>query len=114
LKRGIPNRGDVLHIDLDPTKGREQQGKRLVLLLTVAAFNRFGLALVCPVSPGGGFAWEHGFAVSLSGAGTRTQGVVLCHQVRTLDYRERGARWAESLPSEIMDEVLARVRTLLD
>jgi hypothetical protein len=35
-------------------------------------------------------------------------------QVRTLDYRERRAAWVETLPTEIVEEVLARVRTLLD
>ena len=35
-------------------------------------------------------------------------------QVRTLDYRERRAAWVETLPAEIVEEVLARVRTLLD
>jgi len=114
VKRGLPDRGDILHIDLDPTKGREQRGRRLVLVLSTAEINRFGLVLVCPVTQGGGFAREHGFAVSLTGAGTTTQGVVLCHQVRTLDYKERGARWVEVLPQEIVEEVLARVRTLLD
>jgi mRNA interferase ChpB len=114
VKRGIPDRGDILHIDLDPTKGREQRGKRFVLVLSPAAFNRFGLALVCPVTQGGEFAREHGFAVSLSGAGTRTQGVVLCHQVRTLDYKERNAKGVEALQEEIVEDVLARVRTLLD
>ena len=114
MRRGIPDRGDILHVDLDPTKGQEQQGRRFVLVLTPATFNRFGLMLVCPVTQGGAFAREHGFAVSLSGAGTRTQGVVLCHQTRTLDFRERGATWVESLPSDIVEDVLARVRTLLD
>lgn len=114
LKRGVPDRGDIFHIDLDPVKGREQQGKGFVLVLTPAVFNRFGLMLVCPVTQGGTFAREHGFAVSLSGAGSRTQGVALCHQVRTLDYRERNAAWVESLPADIVEEVLARVRTLLD
>jgi mRNA interferase ChpB len=114
LRRGIPDRGDILHTDLDPAKGREQRGKRFVLVLSIADFNRFGLTLVCPVRQGGEFAREHGFAVSLSGAGTRTQGVVLCHQVRTLDYKERDGKWVESLPEEIVEEVLARVRTLLD
>ena len=28
----IPQRGDILHIDLEPTRGREQQGKRYVLV----------------------------------------------------------------------------------
>jgi mRNA interferase ChpB len=114
LNRGIPDRGDILHIDLDRTKVREQRGKRFVLVLSIADFNRFGLTLVCPVTQGGEFARERGFAVSLSGAGTRIQRVVLCHQVRTLDYKERNGKWVEALPEETVEEVLARVRTLLD
>jgi mRNA-degrading endonuclease toxin of MazEF toxin-antitoxin module len=99
---------------LDPARGREQRGKRLVLVLSVSEFNRFGLILACPITQGGEFAREHGFAVSLSGAGTGTQGVVLCHQARTLDYKERASQWTETLPEELVEEVLARVRTLLD
>ena len=114
MRRGIPDRGDVLNLDLDPAKGREQRGQRPVLVLSVSEFNRFGLILVCPITQGGGFAREHGFAVSLSGAGTRTQGVVLCHQVRTVDYKERGSEFSESLPGSLVEEVLARVRTLTD
>jgi len=59
-------------------------------------------------------AREHGFAVSLMGSGTRTQGVVLCHQVRTLDPRERKAVFLETLPTLITEEILARVRSLFD
>ena len=114
MTRGVPDRGDILHLDLDPTKGREQRGKRYVLVLSPADFNRFGLVLVCPVTLGGEFAREHGFAVPLSATGSRTQGIVLCHQVRTLDYRERGGKWVESLPEAVVEDVLARVRTLLD
>ncbi len=104
----------MLHLDLDPVLGREQQGKRFVLVLSVAEFNRFGLILASPIKQGGGFAREHGFAVSLAAAGARTQGVVLCHQARTLDYRERNYRFIEALPADIVDDILARVRTLLD
>lgn len=114
MNKGVPDRGDVLNIDLDPTKGREQQGQRFVLVLTKAEFNRFGLVLVAPITQGGQFAREHGFSVSLMGAGTQTQGVVLCNQVRMLDFRERGARIADTVPLDILDEVLARVRALID
>src|SRR5947209_20497135 len=38
-----------------------------------------------------GFAREHGFAVSLGGFGCQTNGLVLFHQARTLDYK-RAAR----------------------
>lgn len=114
MKRGVPERGDVLHLSLDPTLGREQQGSRHVLVLTVFGYNNLGLALVAPITQGGGFAREHGFAVSLSGAGAKTQGIVLCHQVRMLDYKARNAKSVETLPDYIVDDVLARVRALLD
>ena len=114
MRLGVPDRGDVMHVDLEPTRGREQRGKRFVLVLSPARINRFGLAMVCPITQGGESAREHGFAVSLSGAGVRTQGVVLCHQSRTIDFKERAAVLVESLPEEIVAEVLARVRTLLD
>jgi mRNA-degrading endonuclease toxin of MazEF toxin-antitoxin module len=114
LKRGIPDRGDVLHLDLDRVRGREQRGKRYILVLSVADFNRYGLVLACPITEGGAFAREHGFAVSLAGAGVLTQGVVLCHQARTLDYKEWNGQFLEALPADAVEEVLARVRTLLE
>lgn len=114
MKRGIPDRGDLLHINLDPALGKEQQGQRYVLVLTLAEFNRFGLALVAPITQGGEFARENGFAVPMTGAGTKTQGMVLCNQVRMLDFRQRGALIVEMAPNFVVDDVLARVRVLLD
>jgi mRNA-degrading endonuclease toxin of MazEF toxin-antitoxin module len=114
MRRGIPDRGDILHLDLDPTLGREQQGQRYVLALTLFEFNHFGLVLVAPITQGGSFARENGFSVSLMGSGGITQGVILCNQVRMLDFKERGGRLVEAASVMVLDEVLARVRTLLD
>ena len=114
MKHGVPDRGDILRLDLDPTCGREQQGQRYVLVLTVAAFNRFRLALVAPVTQGGQFARENGFTVSMLGAGGKTQGVVLCNHVRMLDFKQRGGKIIETAPAMIVEEVLARLRALLD
>lgn len=114
MKRGIPARGEILHIDLDPTLGREQQGQRYVLVLTVFEFNRFGLALVAPITQGGQFARENGFTVSLMGSGGKTHGVVLCNQVRMLDFKERGGKLIETAAAIIVEDVLARIRVLLD
>jgi mRNA interferase ChpB len=112
MRRGVPERGDVLYIDLEPTKGREQRGRRPVVVLTPFEFNHFGLVLVCPITQGGRFARSHGFAVRLTPAG-KTQGIALCHQLRTLDYRERRSEWAERLADDVTEEILARSRTLL-
>ena len=114
MKRGIPERGEILHLDLDPTFGREQQGQRYVLVLTVAEYNRFGLALVAPITHGGQFARENGFTVSLMGSGAKTHGIILCNQVRMLDFKERGGKLIETVPMMIVEDVLARIRALLD
>lgn len=108
------DRGDIFHVGLDPTKGKEQQGARYVLVVTVRDFNRSGTPLVCPITQGGEHARHRGFAVSLSGAGTNAQGVVLCNQLRTIDLAARGGRFIERAPAFIVDEVLAKLQTLLD
>lgn len=108
------DRGDIYHVDLNPTKGREQAGPRYVLIVSPRAFNRLGTPLVCPITQGGSFARDRGFAVSLSGCGTNTQGVVLCNQPRVLDLQQRGAAFAEKAPPVVIDEVIAKLLTLLE
>ena len=85
-----------------------------MLVLTVAEFNRFGLALVAPITQGGQFARENGFTVSLQGSGGNIQGVVLCNQIRMLDFKQRGSKMIESAAAEVVDDVLARVSVLLE
>ena len=108
------NRGDIYHVSLDPTQGREQAGRRYVLIVSPREFNLLGAPLVCPITQGGNFARDKGFAVSLVGVGTRTQGVVLCNQPRVLDLQSRGGSFAEAVPPFVIDEVIAKVATLLE
>jgi mRNA-degrading endonuclease toxin of MazEF toxin-antitoxin module len=108
------DRGDIYHVSLDPTQGREQAGRRYVLIVSPREFNRLGTPLVCPITQGGNFARNKGFAVSLSGLGTLTQGVVLCNQPRALDLQSRAATFTEKAPQVIIDEVIAKLATLLE
>lgn len=108
------DRGDIYHVDLDLTKGKEQQGARYVLIVSPREFNRGGTSLVCPITQGGNYARNMGFAVSLSGAGTNVQGVILCNQQRILDIAARGGRFCEKVPEYIVEEVIAKLQTLLD
>ena len=110
----IPRRGDIVRLTLDPALGTEQQGVRPVLVLSPEAFNRHGSALISPITQGGRFARTNHWAVPLMGSGTETQGVVLTNQVRTVDWKARGARHIESAPQALVDEVLARVIVLLE
>lgn len=108
-------RGDIYLVALDPTQGHEQRGTRPVVVVSPAAFNRMtGTPVVLPITQGGNLARTAGFAVSLTGAGTSTGGVVRCDQPRAIDMRARQGRRVETLPAAIMDEVLARLATILE
>ena len=106
-------RGDIYLVSLDPTAGHEQQGRRPVLVVSPAAFNRLTKTpVVLPITTGGSFARTAGFAVPLAGAGTKTTGVIRCDQPRALDLGARNGRKLESAPAAIVDEVLAKLAPL--
>lgn len=112
-ERAPVKRGDVYMVDLEPTRGHEQRGHRPVVIISPDAFNQAtGLPVIAPITTGGEFARRLGFAVPLTG--TRTTGVVRCDQPRVLDLTARNGRRVESLPTPIMDEVLARMATLFE
>ena len=106
--------GDIVLVTLDPTVGSEIQGKRPVLVLSNSEFNRGGRALVAAITQGGNFDRVRGWAVSLMGTGTETQGAVVLSQCRMIDYVERGAKHVESVPPYVMDEALAKLQAALD
>lgn len=109
------DRGDIYLVTLDPTVGHEQQGKRPVLIVTTTRFNReTGMPVVVPITTVGNFARTAGYAVTLMGAGTSTTGVARCDQLKALDLRARGAKRIERAPDFVLDEVLARIATLLE
>ncbi len=106
-------RGDIYLVSLDPTEGREQRGSRPVLIVSPDAFNAATrLPVVCPITTGGDFARRIGFAVPLSGISTT--GVIRCDQPRVLDLDARHGRKVDSLPDEIMQDVLARIATIFE
>ncbi|MCD4739028.1 MAG: endoribonuclease MazF [Anaerolineae bacterium] len=106
----VPKRGDVVWITLNPQAGHEQAGRRPAVVLSPAAYNgQVGLAILCPITRQvKGYPFEvqipRGLAVS---------GVILTDQVKSLDWRARGAELAGRLPVATVAEVLQKLNTLL-
>ena len=109
--RYVPERGDIAWLQFDPRAGHEQAGKRPALVLSPSAYNgRVGLALLCPItSQRKGYPFE----VALP-AGMAIQGVVLADQVKSLDWRFRRAERVDSVPHSVLDEVVGKIRVLLE
>ena len=107
--------GDIAIVSLDPTIGREQKGRRPVLVLTDRNYNRITrMPIIAAITNGGVFARDNGFSVSLMGTGLQTTGVVRCDQIRSLDLSGRSADFVETVPGFILDDVREIVGTILD
>lgn len=106
-----PKRGDVVWISFNPQAGHEQAGHRPALVLSPEAYNRkVGLALLCPITHQiKGYPFEVGVP-----DGLKASGVVLSDQMKSMDWKARGAAFLCSLPESTVRQVLNKAGTLLD
>jgi len=110
----VPERGDIVHLQFDPSSGQEMKGPHFGLVVSGKRFNALGLAMICPISQGAAAsARTYGTVVTLMGSGTDTQGAIHCHQLKSLDWRVRKAKRQELAPAFILDDVMARIEAIL-
>lgn len=110
----MPKRGDIWFVAIE-SHGNEQQGDRPVLVISPDDFNNAtGLVIALSITGGGRASRTKGMAVPLIGEGLRTDGVVQCEQVRTLDLNSRKARYVERAPASIVDEAAGKLMALLE
>ena len=115
VKQSVFDRGDILKVCLNPTAGLEIKGNyRPCLVLSPKEFNRLGITLIAPITQAGNYARVEGFTVTLMGSGTDTQGVILISGIRMVDLTARNATKVENAPTEIVDEALAILATVID
>lgn len=106
----VPDRGDLVWLDFDPSTGREQSGYRPALVLSKAVNNwPSGLAFVVPITnQSKGYVAE----VALP-AGLSVQGVLLCDQARSVDWQGRRLRRVGTAPNAVLNAVLLKVVDLI-
>jgi len=110
----VPNRGDLIHLELDPASGQEMKGNHFGLVISQKAFNACGLAMICPISQGAAAtARTHGTVVTLMGLCLDTLGAVHCHQMKSLDWKFRKAKFKEKVPLDVVDDVASRVEAII-
>jgi mRNA interferase MazF len=106
-----PRQGDVVWLDFSPQAGHEQAGRRPALVLSPESYNRkVGLALFCPITTQ---VKGYPFEVAVP-RGLGVSGVVLSDQVKSLDWRARDTRFGCQVPAATLEEVLARLSTLME
>ena len=104
----LPNKGDIVSLNFDPSAGTEIMKRRPALVLSRDAFNQHtGFAIVAPIT-----STKRGMALEVVLDGTVTQGVVLVHQLRSLDVGSRGIQFIEKAPESIIDKT-TKMATLI-
>lgn len=107
----IPDRGDVVWINLDPQSGHEQAGVRPVLVLSPAAYNgRVGLMICCPIT---NKSKGYPFEVMIKN-NPKVSGVILADQVKSLDWKARGAKKKGRISEDELSETLNKLKVVID
>ncbi|MCL2224161.1 MAG: type II toxin-antitoxin system PemK/MazF family toxin [Defluviitaleaceae bacterium] len=102
--------GDIIWVDFDPTKGREQAGYRPAVVISQTVYNKKrGMVLICPIT---GTTKPLRLRVLLDGR-TKTQGDIVCEQVRTIDLNARNCKIVEPLPRDLLAQVLEAVSLIV-
>ncbi|MGH7076270.1 MAG: type II toxin-antitoxin system PemK/MazF family toxin [Stellaceae bacterium] len=106
----VPDRGDLVWLLFSPQAGSEQAGRRPGIVLTRAAYHEVSrLAVVCPItSRARGWPTE----VKLP-PGLAVGGVVLVDHVRSVDREARKLQIIGRAPTDVLDEIDARLAPLL-
>jgi mRNA interferase MazF len=112
-------RGEIYFVSLDPSKGREQAGKRPVLVVSSDIINAQPLVITVVAgadSKNVSRNYPTNIRVTASETGLPRDTVFLCFQVRSLDharFEEPRAKRIGALPAERMAEVEDALRGVL-
>jgi mRNA interferase MazF len=109
--RYVPDRGDLIWTDFDPTKGRKQAGRRPALVVSAAAFTEnSGLIVVCPVTSR---IRPFPTSVVLPG-GLPVSGEILTSHIHSIDMLARPVRYAgASVAPDVAQLVRAKLSTFI-
>jgi len=105
----VPEKGDIVSLSFDPCAGNEIMKRRPALVISRQAFNgHTGFAIVAPIT-----STARGMALEVVLEGTSTQGVVLVHQLRSLDVEIRGIKFVEKATTEIIERATELAITII-
>ncbi|HET9345359.1 MAG TPA: type II toxin-antitoxin system PemK/MazF family toxin [Candidatus Limnocylindrales bacterium] len=100
-------RWSVVIVDFDATVGHEQSGLRRALVVSYEPFHRSGMAVVCPITSRlPKYAGE--VPIPAGHAGQTLLGLVLVHQLRTIDLRRVTAYELGGRPQSVTDPDVRR------
>jgi mRNA interferase MazF len=107
----VPERGDVVWINLNPQAGHEQAGHRPVVILSPSSYNeKVGLMVCCPVTTQSkGYPFEVAIINNPS-----ISGVILADQVKSLDWKIRGVKKRGEVSELELKETFKKLKAVIE
>jgi mRNA-degrading endonuclease toxin of MazEF toxin-antitoxin module len=100
-------RWSLVIVDFDPVIGHEQAGQRRALVVSYEPFHRSGMAAVCPITTREA-KYPGEVPIPAGHAGQTRDGLVLVHQIRTIDLRRVRAFEIGGFPQVLTDPGVRR------
>lgn len=105
----LPNRGEIILIDFEPSAGKESGKRRPAVVMSHKTYNRkVGLVVVCPITTKvSGYPFE----VDLQAKGI--VGAALADRFHTFDWRARNAQRVDRVSESVLAEILGKFLALV-
>ncbi|SES12409.1 mRNA interferase MazF [Gracilibacillus ureilyticus] len=98
----IPNPGDIALLEMETGSWYQPKEQQYLFIISNNTFHRFtGMAIACPIIPHGQPSPLH---IKCEGR-TKTNGMICCEHVKTMDIKTRELTFIEKVPRDILDEV---------
>ena len=109
------NRGDVLDVNLDPSIGREYMKSRPCLVVQSDLLNKYSqVTIVAPITGSENAKGGPTYVPIRQGeAGLPKDGLIVCHQLRTVDESRFGTVYGRAKP-ETMRQVVEALEIVLE
>ena len=105
----IPERGDIIWLNFNPSSGHEQKGKRPAIVISPKGYNeKVGLGLFCPITSK---TKNYPFEVKIENE--KITGVVLTDQIKSLDWKTRKIEFIAKETSEKINEIVDKISVLI-
>ena len=106
VRRYIPDVGDVVWINCDPSAGNEHKKRRPAVILSPREYNKLtNLCICCPMTSK---KKNYPFEVVID-----DESVVLSDQVKSLDWISRKAEYKTEIDKNLLDKVKSKISILL-
>ena len=109
-------RGEIYFVDLNPVKGREQSGRRPVLVLSIDSINKLPLVVTVVVgtkSENIKKDFPTNVRISTEESGLPMETVFLCFQIRSIDPNRFPNEAAGKISEETLEKIENAVRHCL-